>query len=241
MHWLVLFSYVDLICGSIRVFGMPSVNSRNILWYPVSRPRYGIGTLRIQVRIDTLWAGIFGGHRTVHKYRSVWHRFIKCFSYIFLNDQWQDCCDWCIVSYAGRTGHPICYREVITRHLLCCREVITRHPIYYMDAITRHQICYRYSVTRHPVYYGEIIARHLVCYTEVITRHPVYYRDAITRHPICYRYSVTRHPVYYGDVIMRHPIYYRDAISSTFCVSLESLSSQSLLFSALSTSGRSLA
>ena len=71
MHLLVLFSYVDLICGTIRVFGRPSVNSWNVSGYPVSRLRYEIGTFRIQVRIDTLWTGIFGGHRTVHKYRPV--------------------------------------------------------------------------------------------------------------------------------------------------------------------------
>ena len=71
MHLSVLFSYVDLICGTIRVFGRPSVNSRNIFGYLLSRPRYEIGTFRIQVRIDTLWTGICGGHRTVHKYRSI--------------------------------------------------------------------------------------------------------------------------------------------------------------------------
>jgi len=84
MHLLVLFSYVDQIWGTIRVFGRPSVNSRNFVKYPVSRPRYEIGTFRIQIRTDTLWPGTFGGNRTVYKYRSVWSRCIKGFSYIFL-------------------------------------------------------------------------------------------------------------------------------------------------------------
>jgi len=39
------------------------------------------------------------------------------------------------MSYAGQTGHPIYYREVITRHPVYYREVITRDPIYYRDAI----------------------------------------------------------------------------------------------------------
>jgi len=51
----------------MRVFGRPSVNSRNIFGYPLSKPRYDIGAFRIQVRIDTLWTGIFGDLRTVHR------------------------------------------------------------------------------------------------------------------------------------------------------------------------------